>query len=76
MYQVFRQYSFKAIFEGSKSQCRKFLQARVGGRLHKCYGNSWEDARNVSCYCSQTYSEYEVRRAWYKLYIARTSKNN
>jgi len=62
MYQVFGQYSSDPIFEGSKNQCRKFLQAKVGGRLRKAYGHDWKDERDVFCWCTQTDKEFNVKK--------------
>ena len=62
MYQVTQEYSSTPIFEGSKSECRKFLQARVDGRLRKAYGHDWADERNVFCWCTQTDQEFNVTK--------------
>jgi len=63
MYQVIQEfYSDTPLFEGSKKECRKFLQARVGGRLRKLYGYDWEDERHVYCYCTQTDRQYHIKK--------------
>jgi hypothetical protein len=48
------------IFEGSKKECRKFLQAKVSGRLRKAINCNWDDERNVFCWCTQTDRAWEV----------------
>ena len=65
MYQVFAEFYSHVLFEGSKNQCRKFLQAKVsesGGRLRKVITHSWTDERDVMCWCSQRDLNYEVRK--------------
>lgn len=65
MYQVFAEFYSHVLFEGSKNQCRKFLQAKVserGGRLRKIITDNWADKRNVTCWCSETDVTYEVRK--------------
>ena len=62
MYQVTGQYSPTPLFEGSKSACRKFLQASVSGRLRKAANHDWADERNVFCWCTQTDREFNVTK--------------
>ena len=62
MYQVTQLPLTKPIFQGSKIECRKFLQSRVLGRLRKAANHDWESERNVFCWDSQTESEFEVTK--------------
>ena len=62
MYQVTQEYSSIPIFEGSKKECRKFLQAKVSGRLRKAVNHNWDDERNVFCWCTQTDRNFEVNK--------------
>lgn len=63
MYQVIQEfYSDTPIFKGSKKECRKFLQAKVGGRLRKAVNHNWDDERNVFCWCTQTDKSFQVNK--------------
>jgi len=62
MYRVTQEYSATPIFEGSKNECRKFLRSKVDGRLRKIVNHSWEDERNLTCWCTQTDRTFEVTK--------------
>jgi hypothetical protein len=59
-FNIFAQHNSQPIFTGTKGQCRKFLRAKISGRIKTCATHSWDDDRNLFCWDSQTDREFNL----------------